>query len=360
MELRAVVVGCGGIAQGKHLPALAKIPDVQLVGFCDLVRERAEKAAKEYGIDGARVSTDYREILDMDADMVYVLTTNNAHAEITIAALQAGKHVMCEKPMAISSQQAQSMVDAAHAAKKILAIGYQNRFRPDVQYLKQLCEADEFGHIYFAKALAVRRRAVPTWGSFLSKAKQGGGPLIDIGTHALDLTLWMMNNYRPRSVMGTSYRELADEPHPANTWGTWDPKEFTVEDSAFGFIQMENGATIILESSWALNTLQVGEAKTVLCGTKAGADLLDGLRVNGERLGRLYTFQPDLKTGGAAFFTGNTDQDAGTAEALNFVEAVKGEAEPVVKPEEALMVTRILEAIYQSAESGQLVSMHNA
>ncbi len=355
MELRAVVVGCGGIARGKHLPALAKMPEVKLVGFCDLVQERAETAAKKYGVDDARIATDYREVIDMDADMVYVLTTNNAHAEISVAALQAGKHVMCEKPMAISSQQAQAMVDAAEATDKILAIGYQNRFRPDVQYLKQLCEADEFGHIYFAKALAVRRRAVPTWGSFLSKVKQGGGPLIDIGTHALDLTLWMMNNYRPRSVMGTSYRELADQSHPANAWGTWDPKEFTVEDSAFGFIKMEDGATIILESSWALNTLQVGEAQTVLCGTKAGGDLLNGVRVNGERLGRLYTLEPDLKTGGAAFFTGDKDEDAGTAEARNFVEAVKGEAEPVVKPEQALMVTRILEAIYQSSESGQPV-----
>jgi len=355
MTLKAAIVGLGGIAHGKHLPALATIPGLELVAFCDLVLERAQKAAAQYGVAGAKVTTDYRQVVDLDVDMVYVLTTNNAHAEISIAALDAGKHVLCEKPMAISSVEAKAMVQAAKRSGKILAIGYQNRFRSDSRYLKALCEEGEFGDIYFAKALAVRRRAVPTWGSFLSEEKQGGGPLIDIGTHALDLTLWMMDNYRPRSAMGSTFHKLSDQPHPANAWGPWDPAEFTVEDSAFGMVQMENGATILLESSWALNTLQVGEAQTVLCGTKAGADMLDGLRVNGERLGKLYTFKPELHGGGADFFEASSDDDPGLTEAKNFVAAVKGEVEPVVKPEQAMVVTQILEAIYQSARSGQPV-----
>jgi predicted dehydrogenase len=120
-------------------------------------------------------------------------------------------------------------------------------------------------------------------------------------------------------------------------------------------VQMENGATILLESSWALNTLQVGEAQTVLCGTKAGADMLDGLRINGERLGKLYTVKPELHGGGAAFFDASADEDPGLAEAKNFVAAVKGEGKTLVKPEQALVVTEILEAIYQSARSGQPV-----
>src|SRR5699024_7084154 len=189
---------------------------------------------------------------------------------------EAGKHVMCEKPMAKSSVEAKKMMEAAERTGKKLTIGYNNRFRTDSQYLHNVCERGDLGEIYFAKAHALRRRAVPTWGVFLDEEKQGGGALIDIGTHALDLTLWMMDNYKPKSVLGSSYHKLGKKENAANAWGPWDPEKFTVEDSAFGFITMENGATIILESSWALNTLEVDEAKCSLRGTDVGANMKDG------------------------------------------------------------------------------------
>lgn len=182
-----------------------------------------------------------------------------------------------------------------------MTVGYNNRFRSDSQHLHQLCSEGELGDIYFAKAHAIRRRAVPTWGVFLDEEKQGGGPLIDIGTHALDLTLWMMNNYEPKVVLGTSYHKLSQRENAANAWGPWDPSKFTVEDSAFGMITMKNGATIILESSWALNTLEVDEAKCTLSGTEGGADMKNGLRINGEKHSRLYTTEVELKAGGVAF-----------------------------------------------------------
>lgn len=278
--IKAGVVGCVGIANGKHFPAIKKNGKIELVAFCDLIKERAEKAKEEYGTPDARVYTDYTELVKEDVDVVYVLTPNNAHAPVSIAAMKAGKHVMCEKPMAKTYAEAKEMVKTAKETGKILTIGYQNRYRADSQYLKSACEADELGEIYYAKAHAIRRRAVPTWGVFIDEEKQGGGPLIDIGTHALDLTLWMMNNYEPASVTGSTYRKLADQTQTGNAWGDWDPKKFTVEDSAFGFIKMKNGATIVLEASWALNSLDVDEAKTSLCGTKAGADMKDGLRIN--------------------------------------------------------------------------------
>lgn len=123
--------------------------------------------------------------------------------------MEAGKHVMCEKPMAKTTEEAKSMIEAANRTGKKLTIGYQNRFRKDSDYLHQVCENGELGDIYYAKAKAIRRRAVPTWGVFLDEEAQGGGPLIDIGTHALDLTLWMMDNYKPKYVVGNSYHKLA-------------------------------------------------------------------------------------------------------------------------------------------------------
>lgn len=189
------IVGCGGIANGKHLPAIKRNGNFEAVAFCDLIEERAVKAKEEYGTPDARVYTDYQELIKEDLDAVYVLTPNNAHAPVTIAALKAGKHVMCEKPMAKTYAEAKEMVETAKETGKILTIGYQNRYRPDSQYLKRACANGDLGDIYYAKAHAIRRRAVPTWGVFIDEEKQGGGPLIDIGTHALDLTLWMMDNY---------------------------------------------------------------------------------------------------------------------------------------------------------------------
>lgn len=353
-KLRAGIVGCGGIANGKHLPAIKRNGNFELVAFCDLISERAEKAKEEYGTPDARVYTDYKELVKEELDAVYVLTPNSAHAPVSIAAMEAGKHVMCEKPMAKTYEEAKAMLETAQKTGKILTIGYQNRYRADSQYLKKACENGDLGEVYFAKAHALRRRAVPTWGVFLDAEKQGGGPLIDIGTHALDLTLWMMDNYEPESVTGSVFRKLADQKDTGNAWGDWDPEEFTVEDSAFGFIKMKNGATIELEASWALNTLEVDEAKTSLCGTKAGADMKDGLRINRVQYGRQCVEKPDLNAGGVAFFDG-VEEKSDDVEQRVFYHAVADGAPLTVRPEQALTVTRILEAIYESAKTGKTV-----
>ena len=202
-KTRIGIIGCGGIANGKHMPSLKKVKDCEMVAFCDIVVERAEKAAAEFGVEGAKVYTDYKELLkDETIDVVHVLTPNRSHSPITVDALEAGKHVMCEKPMAINSAEAKKMLDAAKRTGKKLSIGYQSRFRDDAQYMKREAEEGTFGEIYYAKATALRRRAVPTWGVFLNQEEQGGGPLIDIGTHALDLTLWIMDNYKPKYCVG--------------------------------------------------------------------------------------------------------------------------------------------------------------
>ncbi|WP_168121013.1 Gfo/Idh/MocA family oxidoreductase [Paenibacillus sp. HB172176] len=353
---KIAIIGCGGIANGKHMPSLKPIQNVEMVAFCDIVEQRAIDAAAAYGAEGAKVYTDYKEVLkDSSIDIVHVCTPNDSHADIAIAALEADKHVMTEKPMAKTAADAQRMVEAAKRSGKKLTVGYNNRFRPDSQHLKKVCESGELGEIYYAKAHAIRRRAVPTWGVFLDEEKQGGGPLIDIGTHALDLTLWMMDNYKPKVVLGRSYHKLSQRENSANAWGPWDPAKFTVEDSAFGMIVMENGASIVLESSWALNSLDIDEAKCTLCGTEGGADMKGGLRINGEEHSRLFTKEVDLKAGGVAFFEGNNSAKDSDLEMRMWIKAIEDDTVPIVTPEQAFVVSQILEAIYTSARTGEAV-----
>jgi len=343
------IIGVGGIANGKHMPSLAKLPNVRMVAFCDLIEERARRGAQDFGVPGAKVFTDYRRLLDMDEiDVVHVLTTNDGHAPISIDALKAGKHVMCEKPMAMNAAQAKAMIEAARESGKKLTIGYQLRQRPQYQYLKQICDRGELGRIYFTKALTIRRRGVPTWGQFLSREKQGGGPLIDNTTHVLDLLMWLTDNYQPASVMGSTFYELGKTPNAVNMWGPWDPDEFTVEDSACGIIKFKDGMTALIETSWALNTLRTDEASIVLCGSRAGADVSDDLRINGEKLNRLYEIIPD-------FNVGVPKENPGELEARQWIDAIVNDKEPLVKPEQALAVTKILDAIYKSAETGRAV-----
>ncbi|MEB6238341.1 Gfo/Idh/MocA family oxidoreductase [Staphylococcus gallinarum] len=358
MKLNIGIIGCGGIANGKHLPSLEKISEASLVAFCDIDKAKAQLAAETYGSGDSKVYEDYRDLLaDKTIDIVHICTPNNTHKSITVDALDAGKHVMCEKPMAKTTDEAREMINAAKRNKKKLTIGYQNRFRGDSQYLRKVTQRGDLGEIYFSKAHAIRRRAVPTWGVFLDEEKQGGGPLIDIGTHALDLTLWMMDNYEPESVMGSTFHKLGQQENAANAWGSWDPKQFNVEDSAFGFIKMKNGATIILESSWALNSLEVDEAKCSLSGTQGGADMKDGLRIHGEDLGTLYTSQIEIDNPGVDFFDSESIDEA-EEEARAWVQCIIDDTEPIVKPEEALVVTQILEAIYHSAKTGKAVYLN--
>ena len=349
------IIGCGGIATGKHMPALSRNENAQMVAFCDIILEKAEEAAKKFGTPDAKVYTDYKELLkDKEIDVVHVLTPNKSHSFISIDAMEAGKHVMCEKPMAKTAAEAKAMVETAEKTGKKLTIGYQNRYREDSTYLKRACERGDLGEIYVAKAHAIRRRAVPTWGVFLNEEEQGGGPLIDIGTHALDLTLWMMNNYDVKSVTGNVYKKLGDQTETANAWGDWDPKEYTVEDSAFAFITMKDGATIFLEASWALNTLEVDEAKTTLCGTKAGADMKDGLRINSVDFNKQQVLKPNLESGGVAFYSGKK-MNAEDYEAKVWMDAIVNDAPLVVLPKQAMVVTQILEAIYESSKTGKTI-----
>lgn len=358
-KIKVGIVGCGGIANQKHFPALKNNADLnEIVAFCDIIVERAEKACAEFGAAGARVYQDYHELLaDPEVEIVHICTPNVSHSEIAIAAFEARKHVYCEKPMSHSPVEALKMVEAWKKSGMQFTVGYQNRFRAEVQNLHASCAAGELGEIYYGKAHAVRRRGVPTWGVFMDKEQQGGGPLIDIGTHALDITLWCMNNYDVESVSGSVFYKLGglQQATEGNLFGPWNPDTFEVEDSAMGFIKMKNGATINLEASWALNILESREASTTLCGTAAGAEIHSGMSYGQNELiynrGRNGQLMEERLSpvGGVAYFGGGGGEE-GTVDCRQWLEAVKNGTQPLVKPEEALVVTRILDAIYQSAK----------
>ena len=354
-RLRIGIIGCGGIANGKHMPSIKAVNRADMVAFCDLVPERAEKAAKEYGTPDAKVYTDYKELLaDPTIDVVHVLTPNRSHADLTIDALHAGKHVMCEKPMAKTAADARRMVEAAKETGKKLTIGYQHRHKPESRFLKSVIERGDLGDIYYAKALAIRRRGTPNWGVFLNEYEQGGGPLIDIGTHSLDLTLYLMNNYKPRMVVGTKYKGV-ENGECGNPWGGWDKDQHTMEDAAFGFIVMEDGSTITLDATWALNTIEpIQEGSVQLCGSKAGAQIKNGLSINKAEFDRLIEVKPDMAAGGVAFYDG-VKETPGITEQRRWIDALENDADPVVLPEQACVVSEILEAIYTSAKTGEPV-----
>ena len=329
----------------------------ELVAFCDIIEERAVKAAKEFGTPDAKVYTDYRDLLaNEEVEVVHICTPNVSHSEIAIAAFEAKKHVYCEKPMSHDPAEAEKMVEAWKQSGMKFTIGYQNRFRPEVLNLHEACRKGDLGDIYYAKAHAVRRRAVPTWGVFMDKAQQGGGPLIDIGTHALDITLWCLGKYDIDSVSGSVFYKLGSLPEAVegNIFGPWDPETYEVEDSAMGFIKLKDGSTISLEASWALNMLESKEASTTLCGTKAGAEIHSGMSYKEDEL--IYNRSRNNQLmeerisslGNVAYFEGGAGE-AGNIDCKQWLEAIINDTEPLVKPEEALAVTKVLDAIYKSA-----------
>ncbi len=365
-KLRIGIVGLGFIGTQKHLAGLSQHLDkCELVGFCDYEIDRAQSAKDTYGAADSYVTTDYRELLaDPSIDVIHVCTWNVSHCEITCAALEAGKHVLCEKPMAVTGADARKMVETAERTGNKLSVGFQYRFRKESQFLRKVVDEGRLGEIYHAKAHAVRRRGVPIWGVFTDKSKQGGGPLIDLGGHAIDLTLWYMDNYEVESVTGVVSHKLGDRPE-GNMAGPWDPETFTVEDSAFGFVRFRNGASMFVEAAWALNVQDSREACVTLCGTEGGADTVQvkgsadiAVTLNNVQGGDLVKTAPEV---GAAYFGADAAGALGGfaymggLEADSWLTAIANNTEPYVTAKQACVVTEVLDAIYTSAETGKPV-----
>jgi len=338
-RLRIGIIGVGGIARTAHIPAyLAHKGEAEIVACADVSLERAQAAASEFGIPHA--FGDFQEMLNsVELDAVSVCTPNKFHAPATIAALEAGCHVLCEKPPALSAAEAEAMVNKAKSAGKVLTFGLHYRFVPEVQACKRMVDAGELGRIYFARVDAIRRRGIPGWGVFTNKELQGGGPVIDIGVHMLDTALYLMGYPKPRQVLATTYQVLGKRPG-VGVLGAWDWERYEVEDLAAAMIKFEDGSTILLETSFAQNVEELDRMNVRLSGELGGANLFP-FKVFKEMHGGLYDLTPAWLPPVKSPYT---------EEVGHFLRACRGEVEPIVTLDQALRLQQVLDAIYRSAE----------
>ncbi|OZU88318.1 dehydrogenase [Virgibacillus indicus] len=343
-KLRMGIIGVGGIAQGRHIPAFLQLQDrVELTAVNDMNQERAEEVAEKFSIP--HVFSNYHDLFK-EVDAVTICTPNKFHAEISIAALAAGVHVLCEKPMAMTAEECERMVEASKKAGKLLSIGYHYRYTEAGQTAKRAVLNNEIGDPLVTRVQALRRRKVPGWGVFTNKELQGGGSLIDFGCHMLDLAIWLLGDPEPAEVMGTTYNRLSKSPNQINDWGAFDHETFEVDDHVTAYITFENGISLQFECSWAANIKEDAIHLSI-----SGAD--GGMNVYPFEL-----YQPKL--GIMMESTAKAEHNetaAGHVQAENFVNSCLGEAELVVKPEQAMKVSKIIEAIYQSSETGTSVRL---
>lgn len=350
-EIKVGIIGCGGIAQNAHIPGYQRLENVKVVACCDVVESVARMVAEKFSIP--RYFTDYEKMLkSVDLDAVSVCTPNSLHKEPTIMALEHGVHVLVEKPIATSAEDGAAMVRAARKAGKILIVGFQERFNPYGMVIKRFVERGDLGWIYYNRAVYLRRRGVPTWGAFLDRGLQGGGALIDIGVHALDLAMYLQGFKKPVSVMGRAYtlfgkdREAAE----ANIWGAWDTEKFEVDDNAFAVVTMEDGSFLVLEASWASHIKSQNLFNVYLRGTKGGAQL-DPPEIYMDRNGVAFDMTPVIHT--------KPDwREQSYIKIRKFIESIEA-GKPLYAPgEEGVIVQSVIDAIYRSTETGRVEPIH--
>ncbi len=353
-KIKVGIIGVGSIAQ-VHIRGYLQNPNVELYAFCDINEERLKANGERYGI--TRLFTDKDEMLAElpELDAVSVCTWNSQHAPCTIAALKAGKNVLCEKPMALNAKEALEMQSAARESGKLLMVGFVRRYGNDCRIIKDFIDNGYFGDMYYSKATYLRRNGWPG-GWFGDKSRSGGGPLIDLGVHIIDLTRYLMGNRKPVSVYGAAFHKLANRPeikdknitsHKAVTDG--QPPIFDVEDSAAAMIRYDNGAVTSVETAFSLN-IEKDESVIQLFGTKAGARLDPDLTIYSTTNGYMSNIKLDTPT--ALSFEGlfNNEID-------HFVDCLLGKSECRSPAEDGVTLMKILDAIYLSAETGHEVKI---
>jgi predicted dehydrogenase len=343
--LRVGIIGAGGIAKAVHIPNYLKQGSkVQVVAIADVVKENAEAAAKEFGIE--HIFTSHEEMFKTVAlDAVSICTPNKFHANATIDALNAGCHVLCEKPPAMRVEEAELMAETAKKKGKILTYGLSFRHTPEVGALKRFIDADELGEIYAARVHAIRRRGIPGWGVFTNKELQGGGPLIDIGVHMLDTALYLMGYPEPDTVFGVTYQKFGNK-KGVGLAGEWDWENFSIEDMARGMITFKNGASIILESAFAANIEKHDEMSVSLMGENGGADVFP-LKLYQEKHDTLIDITP-------AHLPANNNYEL---QIQRFVDCCIHNEQPISTAEQGVALQKIINGLYESAEKGEAIKL---
>jgi len=340
-KLKVGMIGTGGIAQFAHLPAWKKCDDAEVYAICDIDGEKLNKVGDEYGISRRFANMDDLIALD-EIDIVDVCTPNYVHMEPTIKALNAGKHVICEKPIGLYAEQGAKMVEAATRNNRKFMVAYCRRWDPQIQAVKRFIDAGEMGEIYYARAHALRRRGIPGWGVFTQKDKQGGGPLIDCGVHIIDLCLWLMGHPKPVSVTGTYSAKFGHRSDIIGLMGQWDYTNYTVEDFAVGMVKFDNGTSMIIEATFVAN-IQEDMFNGWLYGTEGGCELIPP-KMFTERNKTLLDVTPVFVPPCDTMYEG---------EIFALADAVKNDKPTPVPGEDALMVAKIIDAIYKSSETGR-------
>jgi len=342
-RLRVAIVGAGQIVEVTHLPILSSMrEELDLVGIADIVPERAERLAMKFGVE--RAFHDYEEMLStLKPDAALVCTPNRFHAAATVTALRTGCHVFCEKPPAMNKEEVRRMMVASRKSGRILSFNFNYRYRREAIAIKKFVDNGDLGEVYHCEGNFLRRRGVPGWGSFSSKEIQGGGPLMDIGVHMLDLALFMMGFPEPESVTASTYCKIGNK-KGVGLMGSWDPGKFKVEDSAFGFVKFTNGASLILKTAFALNMKDRSNVNLQIFGDKAGATVFPPevfTEIHGELADISLPFVEDdncyMRSLGA------------------FFDRCREGSSEFPTPEQAYLLQSLLDAFYESAESGSAV-----
>lgn len=344
---RKLRVGVVGLGIGRmHIEGWREHPQVEVVAIADADAQRLTQVGEQLGIAGRHTSA--AAMLEAHAlDAVSICTPNKFHRELTLLALERGCHVLCEKPMAMNAAEGREMLEAAQRAGRRLMINFSYRFSAQSRALKAQVDAGVFGDFYFGRSVWHRRRGMPGFGGwFGSKALAGGGPLIDLGVHRLDLALWLMGYPKPTWVMGSTYDPIA------RAAAAQAGKAFDVEDLAAAFIRFDNGASLVLEASWAAHIGEAELMETRLLGTRAGLlqkNLDEGYRFDAQIFTDQHGTPMDL----------HVHPNTATAPSAmhDFAQAILTDTPHPAGGDEGLRVMEILDAIYASAASGAPVSL---
>lgn len=343
--MKVGMIGTGGISK-THMPGWNASPHTEVVAACDVYEPAVVKFGQDWQVSA--ITTNARDILDdPDIDIIDICTPNMYHAELAIAALDAGKHVICEKPLAPTPAEICKMIEARDRSGKMLMTAQHFRFRGSSKAMKAELNTGVLGDIYHARSWMLRRSIAPTFPGFILKQHSGGGPTIDIGVHILDLTLWFMGNPQPVSVTGVARAELAHQPGAFSAWagGVLVPPEFDVEDFAAAFVRFDNGATLMLEVSWLLHHDTQGEDMQMwLYGTKAGShwpkcEFYETNYATRQQYNRTLKLIADK-------------MEPHALECVEFAQAIVDGAPSPVPAEQSLQVLTILDGIYRSQQTG--------